>query len=111
MKWSKHFSHCKFSGIFPDSQGQLLPQVSCRIWPKFKRIQAFTVALVTGKNDEDPFKNEGTRVVITLNIDFLRRSRAAYSTVGDGIRPQLCPLIGCTRNLHLRRFNKDAAAR
>ena len=33
------------------------------IWQKFKPIQAFMVVLVTFKNEEDPFKNEGTRVV------------------------------------------------
>ena len=32
------------------------------IWPKFKAIKAFIVGLVTCKM-EDPFKNEGTRVV------------------------------------------------
>ena len=33
------------------------------IWHKFKVIQAFMLVLVTCKNEEDPSKNEGTRVV------------------------------------------------
>ena len=40
--------------------------VSDGIWPIFELIQAFMVALATYKNDEDPFKNEGTRVVTTF---------------------------------------------
>ena len=36
------------------------------IWPIFKLIQAFIVVLVSCKNKEDPFKNEGTRVVTTF---------------------------------------------
>ena len=33
---------------------------------KFKLFQAFMVVLVTCKNDEDPFKNESTRVLTTF---------------------------------------------
>ena len=42
---------------FSDAQGQLTPK---------SVIQAFVDGLVTCKNDEDPFKNEGTRVVTTF---------------------------------------------
>ena len=31
------------------------------MWPKIKLIQTFIGVLVTCKNEEDPFKNEGTR--------------------------------------------------
>ena len=37
---------------------------------KFKLIQVFMVVLVSGKNEEDPIKSEGTRAVITLSISF-----------------------------------------
>ena len=37
--------------------------VSSGILPKFKLIQAFIVVLVTCKNEEDPIKNEGARVL------------------------------------------------
>ena len=33
-----------------------------RIWPKFELIQAFMHVLVTCKNEDDCFKNEGARV-------------------------------------------------
>ena len=33
------------------------------ILPKFELIQAFIVVLVTCKNEEDPIKNEGVRVL------------------------------------------------
>ena len=36
----------------------------------FKPIQAFIAVLVTCKNEEDPIKNEGARVLTTLYINF-----------------------------------------
>ena len=41
------------------------------MWLKFKLIQAFINILITSKNEEDQIKNEGTRVLIRLNINFL----------------------------------------
>ena len=35
------------------------------MWRKIKLIQTFTEVLVTSKNVEDQFKNEGARVVTT----------------------------------------------
>ena len=35
------------------------------MWPKFKLIRAFMNGLMTCKNEEDPIKNEGARVVTT----------------------------------------------
>ena len=54
---------------FLDAQGQLTPktQVNDGILPKFKLIRAFMVGLVICKNEEDPSKNEGTRVVTTFH--------------------------------------------
>ena len=43
--------------IFPNVQGQLTPQT-------------FIIVLVTCKNEDDPIKSEGARVLTTLNIDF-----------------------------------------
>ena len=40
------------------------------ILPKFELIQAFIVVLVTCKNEEDPIKNEGARVLTSLFFDF-----------------------------------------
>ena len=37
---------------------------------KFELIQAFIVVLVTCKNEEDPIKNEGGRVLTSLLFDF-----------------------------------------
>ena len=45
-------------------------EVSVGILPKFKLIQAFIVVLVTCKNEEDPIKNEGARVLTSLLFDF-----------------------------------------
>ena len=38
-------------------------KVSGGILPKFELIQAFIIVLVTCKNEEDPIKNEGARVL------------------------------------------------
>ena len=40
--------------------------VSRWIWQKFKVIQAFIVLLVTCNNENDPLKDEGTRVDTTF---------------------------------------------
>ena len=58
------------------------------IWQNFKSIRDFVVVLVTCKNEEEVIKNEGARVVTTLSIEFLRRSRAANSDISDGILPK-----------------------
>ena len=68
---------------FSDAQRQLTP-VNVDILPKFKLLQAFMIGVVACKNEEDPSKNEGTRVVTTflpLQVyeDFSRHSRAANS--------------------------------
>ena len=60
--------------------------------PKFKLIQAFMHVLDTCKNEEDPIKNEGARLLtrfLPLYVygDFSRRSRAANSAVLGPIWP------------------------
>ena len=77
LEWSQHYSL-----IFLCSRAAS-SKVSDGILPKFKLIRAFTVGLVICKNEEDPSKNEDTRVVTTflpvyVYGDFSRRSRAAY---------------------------------
>ena len=46
------------------------------------------VVLVTCKNEEDPIKNEGARVLTSLLFDFFKCSRAANSEVSGGIMPK-----------------------
>ena len=46
------------------------------------------VVLLTCKNEEDPIKNKGARVLTILYV-FFRRSRAANSEVSGGILPKL----------------------
>ena len=55
--------------IFYDAQGKLTPlsKVGSTL---IKLIQAFMDVLVTCKNEEDPIKKEGARVVTTLFIIF-----------------------------------------
>ena len=69
LEWSQHFSHYKSMGIFPNAQGQLT-NMSRLILPNFEPIRDFMGVLVACKNEEDPIKNEGARVVTTLFIDF-----------------------------------------
>ena len=48
-----------------DAQGQLTLVTGGWMWLKIKLIQTFMSVLVTRKNEEDPSKNEGARVVTT----------------------------------------------
>ena len=41
-----------------------------RIWLNFELVRDFMVVLLTCKNEEDPIKNRGARVVPTLYINF-----------------------------------------
>ena len=61
---SQDFSHYKSMRIFPDAQGQLTLQSN------FELVQDFMVVLLTCKNEEDPIKNRGARLFITLYINF-----------------------------------------
>ena len=55
--------------IFSDAHAMAAnSEVSGRILPKFKLIQAFIVVLVTSKNEEDPIKNEGARVLTRFSL-------------------------------------------
>ena len=51
---------------FLDAQGQLIREKGDGIQLKFKFIQALIGNLITCKNEEDPLKDEGTRVVTTF---------------------------------------------
>ena len=51
---------------FSDAQGELSPKSVMESSQDFKLIRAFMVGLVICKNEEDPSKNEGTRVVTTF---------------------------------------------
>ena len=48
--------------VLSDAQGHLI-RSQRGILPKFELVQAFIVVLVTCKNEEDPIKNEGARVL------------------------------------------------
>ena len=61
LEWSQHFSRYKSLGFFPDAE---------MIWQNFKLVRDFMVVIVTCKHEEDPIKNEGTRVFTTLYINF-----------------------------------------
>ena len=58
-------------GFFKKLKGSLNPTVQGLIWLNLEPIQAFMVDLVTCKNDEDPIKNVGAKVVTTLFNYFL----------------------------------------
>ena len=62
LEWSQHCSYYK-SMLFSDAQGQLTPQSMIGFWPNFELIRTLMVFLITCKNQEDPIKNEGARVL------------------------------------------------
>ena len=45
-------------------------EVSGGILPQFELIKAYIVVLLTCKNEKDPIKNEGARVLTSLLFDF-----------------------------------------
>ena len=71
LEWLQHFSHNKSIGIFPNAPGQLTHKslVTGQILLNFEPIPNIMSLLVAFKNEEDPIKNEGNRVVTTLFIN------------------------------------------
>ena len=80
------FIHQFFRRARADNSG-----VGGGIWLKFELIQALMYVLVTCKNEDDRFKNEGARVFTRFlhykSGDFSRRSRASNSAVLGPIKP------------------------
>ena len=68
--------------VFSDSQGH--SEVSGEILQKFEFIQTLKVVLLTCKNEEDPIKNEGARVLTT----FLPLSTGIFSDAQGQLSPQ-----------------------
>ena len=60
-------------------------EVSGGILPKFELIQAFIVVLITCKNEEDPIKNEGARVLTRFPHD---KSMGISSDAQGQLTPQ-----------------------
>ena len=65
LEWSQYFSHYKSMRIFPNTQGQVTHKCL-----NFEPIRDIMGLLVACKNEEDPIKNEGAKVVTTLFINF-----------------------------------------
>ena len=76
---------CKFLCLSFKLSREANSAISGVIWPKFKLIQDIIVVLVV-KNDENPIKNEGTRVLTTLKINFsnCQGQLTAQSVMGSG---------------------------
>ena len=70
LEWSHHFSHIKFKGIIPNAQGQVTHKSLVGFLLHFEPIRVIMGLLVACKNEEDPIKNEGARVITTLSINF-----------------------------------------
>ena len=100
LESSQDFSHYRSMGIFPDTKGQLTPQ---SMVGSGQIVRDFIVVLVTCKNEEDPFKNEGARVFTTLYKCVFRRSRADNSGVGCGSGRNLnSSKLSCMSSLPIR---------
>ena len=55
-------------------------------WMNFELIQDLIAVPITMKNEEDPIKNEGARVLTTLNIGFsdIQGQLTLESVIGTG---------------------------
>ena len=71
-------------------------EVSSGILPKFELIKAFIVVLVTSKNEEDPIKNEGARVLTSFSH---YKSMGIFSDDQGQLTPQ--SLVQSGRHLNL----------
>ena len=67
---SQDFSHYKFMGIFPDTQGQLTPQSLVRSGPISNSSEMLWVSSLPASMKKIRLKNEGARVVTTLYSNF-----------------------------------------
>ena len=69
--------------------------VKGRIWLKFELIQDVMIILVTSKNEEDLIKNEGARMLTTLNIDFsnTQGQLTPQSEVESGRKSNSCEIL------------------
>ena len=68
------------------------------MWPKIKLIQTFTGVLVTCKNEEDPFKNEGARSPIVSLCRFLYDAQGKFtlqSEIGYTLNQTHPSFYGC----------------
>ena len=69
LECSQHFSHYNVYGNFSRFSRATNSADTGPILPNFEPIQDFIAVLVICKNEDDPIKNEGARV-LTLYIDF-----------------------------------------
>ena len=79
LEWSQHYT-----AIFRRSRAAN-SLAGDWVWPKIKLIQTFIGVLVTCKNEEDPFKNEGARV--TTKITRCKYMQLFYDAQGK-LTPQ-----------------------
>ena len=54
-------------GIFPEAANSAVLGLT---WPNLELVRDIMTVLDTCKNEKDPIKNKGARVLTTLNIDF-----------------------------------------
>ena len=66
LEWSQRCSYYN-SIFFSAAQGQLTPQSMIGFWPNFELIRTLMVFLITCKNQKDPTKNKGARVLRTFS--------------------------------------------
>ena len=63
LEWSQQISHCKSMQIFYDAQRS---EVGSTLKSNSSKLLWLSFRLVTCKNEEDPTKNEGARVVTSM---------------------------------------------
>ena len=90
MKIKSKMKVLVFTALYMDFSRRARAGYSSQWSDLVELIQAFMNVLVSCKNEVDPNKNEGARVITFLPLlfygDFFRRSRAAISAVHDPIR-------------------------
>ena len=88
LEWSQLFFPFKVYGNFSRCSKAANFTVLGPIWPNFELIRDVMDVLVTCKNEEDPFKNEGARVFTTSYINFSDVQGQITLRVSCGIWPK-----------------------
>ena len=77
-------------GIFPDAQGQLTLQSLVRSGRISNLSEILWLSLLPAKNEEDPIKNEGARVIIIIIIIMtLFKEEAQLDKVQSSLRSSI----------------------
>ena len=79
-KGSQHFFNCKSIVIFSNAQGQVTLQSVVRSCLNSNSFEPLKKVIVSCKNEEDPIKNKGVRVLTRLSFTMSYQCGGTFKT-------------------------------